>query len=322
MSKPEAARYRTTNWKSYNDALRRRGSLLIWLDKDMAWLADRAGRPGRPPVFSDAAIQFCLRVKVLFGLPLRQTTGMVSSILEMAGLDWPVRDYSTLSRRQKILPVQIPHRRAPGSLNLLVDSTGIKFLGDGEWLARKHGTHRRRQYRKVHLAMDTATGDIRGVEFTSSREGDSPVLPDLLDQIPADEQVGTVTGDGAFDTRRCHTAIVDRGGTAVIPIRKNGRLWKEDCPAALAIVLGPMADIVAPRNDILRATKRFGRANWKHWSGYHVRSRIEAKMRCLKSFGERIASRDPDRQAAEVHIRIALMNRFNALGTAEIKRVA
>ena len=310
MSKPEAARYRTTNWKSYNEALRRRGSLLIWLDKDMVWLANTVGRRGRPPVFSDAAIQFCLMVKVLFGLPLRQTTGMVASILKMAGLDWPVPDFSTLSRRQKTLAVQIPHRRAPGPLNLLVDSTGIKFLGDGEWLVRKHGTHRRRQYRKVHLAMDTATGDVRAVEFTSSREGDSPVLPDLLDQIPTDEQIGTVTGDGAFDTRRCHTAIVDRGGTAIIPIRKNGRLWKEDCPAARAC------------NDILRATKRFGRANRKVWSGYHVRSRIEARMRCLKSFGERIASQDPDRQAAEIYIRVALMNRFNAPGTAEIERLA
>lgn len=310
MTKPEPARYRTTNWKSYNDALKQRGSLLIWLDKDMAWMAIREGRSGRPPVFSDAAVQFCLMVTVLFSLPLRQTTGMVTSILAMAGLDWPVPDFSTLSRRQKTLAVQITHRRRAGSLNLLVDSTGIQFLGDGEWLARKHGTHRRRQYRKVHLAMDTATGDIRAVEFTSSREGDSPVLPDLLDQIPPDEQIGTVTGDGAFDTRRCHTAIVNRGGTAIIPIRRNGRLWKEDCPAARA------------RNDILRASKRFGRANWKHWSGYHVRSRIEAKMRCLKSFGERIASRDPDRQAAEVHTRVALMNRFNALGTAEIRRVA
>ena len=148
------------------------------------------------------------------------------------------------------------------------------------------------------------------MEFTPSREGDSPVLPDLLDQIPEDEQIGTVTGDGAFDTRRCHTAILERGGTAVIPIRRNGRLWKEDCPAARA------------RNDILRATRRFGRAIWKRWSGYHARSRIEARMRCLKSFGERIASRDPDRQTAEIHIRVALMNRFNALGTAEIERVA
>lgn len=276
----------------------------------MVWRAPKAGRNGRPPVFSDAAIQFCLMVKVLFGLPLRQTTGMVGSILEMAGLDWPVPDFSTLSRRQKRITVQITNRRAPGPLNLLVDSTGIKFLGDGEWLARKHGTHRRRQYRKVHLAMDTATGDIRAVEFTANSQGGSPVLPDILAQIPADEQIGTVTGDGAYDTRRCHTAILDRGGTAIIPIRRNGRLWKEHCPAAKA------------HNDILRATRRFGRATWKRWSGYHVRSRIEAKMRCLKFFGERIASRDPDRQTAEIHIRIALMNRFNALGTAEIERVA
>ena len=310
MSRPASPRYRTTNWKSYNDALKQRGSLLIWLDKEMVWRAPKAGSNGRPPVFSDGAIQFCLMVKVLFGLPLRQTIGMVASILSMAELDWPVPDFSTLSRRQKTITVQIPSRRAAGPLNLLVDSTGIKFLGDGEWLARKHGSHRRRQYRKVHLAMDTATGDVRAVAFTSSDKGDSPVLPDLLDQFPPDEQIGTVTGDGAFDTRRCHTAILERGGTAVIPIRRNGRRWKEDGPAAKA------------RNDILRATQRLGRAIWKRWSGYHARSRIEARMRCLKSFGERIASRDPDRQTAEIHIRVALMNRFNALGTAEIVRAA
>lgn len=159
---------------------------------------------------------------------------MVARVLKLADLDWPVPDFSTLSRRQRRITVQITNRRGPGPLNLLVDSPGIKFLGDGEWLARKHGTHRRRQYRKVHLAMDTATGDIRAVEFISSREGDSPVLPELLNQIPPDEDIGTVTGDGAFDTRRCHTAILDRGGTAIIPICRNGRLWKEDCPAARA----------------------------------------------------------------------------------------
>jgi len=310
MTKPAPTRYRTTNWASYNEALKRRGSLLIWLDKDMAWLGPKTGCNGRPPVFSSAAIQFCLMVKVLFGLPLRQTTGMVGSILQMAGLDWPVPDFSTLSRRQKTITVQMTNRRAPGPLNLLVDSTGIKFLGDGEWLARKHGTHRRRQYRKVHLAMDTATGDVCAVEFTSSDKGDSPSLPHLLDQLPRNEQIGTVTGDGAYDTRRCHTAIHDRGGTAVIPIRRNGRRWRDDCPAARA------------RNEILEATRRLGRAIWKRWSGYHVRSQIEAKMQCLKAFGERIASRGPDRQAAEVQIRVALMNRFNALGTAEIERVA
>ena len=184
------------------------------------------------------------------------------------------------------------------------------FRGDGEWLARKHGPSRRRQWRKVHIAMDTETGDIRAVEFTSSCQGDSPLLPDLLSQIPEGEEIATVTTDGPYDTRRCHAAIIARGAHAVIPIRRNGRAWKEDCPAALA------------RNEILCATRHLGSALWKKWAGYHIRSRVEAQMNCLKLFGERIMSRDPDRQTAEIHIRIALMNRFNALGQAEIERVA
>ncbi|SOC21303.1 DDE family transposase [Rhodobacter maris] len=219
-------------------------------------------------------------------------------------------DYTTLCGRQKTLAVQIPYRRAGASLNLLVDSTGIKFLGDGEWQARKHGVQGRRQWRKIHLAMDTATSDVRAVAFTSSSDGDSPVLPDLLDQIPEGEDIGTVTADGAYDTRRCHSTIIDREATAIVPVRNKARPWKADCPAAIA------------RNETLRATRYYGRAFWKRWTGYHVRSRIKAKMRCLKAFGERIASRDPDRQTAEIQIRIALMNRFSALGTAEIVRVA
>jgi len=127
MSKPSPARYRTTNWPGYNAALPKCGSLLIWLDKEMTWLASPDGRPGRAAVFSDAAIQFWLTIKVLFKLPLRQTTGMVASPLKLAGLDWAVPDHTTLSRRQKTLEVQIPYRRADGPVNLLVDSIGIKF---------------------------------------------------------------------------------------------------------------------------------------------------------------------------------------------------
>src|SRR6056297_2747632 len=169
MSKPCPARYRTTNWSSYNASLRKRVSLLIWVDKDMTWHAPRDGQPGRLPVFSDAAIQFCLSIKILFKLPLRQTAGMVASLLKLAGLDWPVLEFSTLCRRQKTLAVQVPYRRANGPLNLLVDSTGIKFPGDGEWQTRKHGPQGRRQWRKVHLAMDPATSDIRAVEFIPKR---------------------------------------------------------------------------------------------------------------------------------------------------------
>jgi len=308
MPKPFPTRYRTTNWSDYNAALRKRGSLSVWFDPEMVWLAGKTGKRGRPETFSDAAIQTCLTLKVLFGLPLRQTVGLVESLIQMAGLDWPVPDYSTLCRRQARIAVQVPYRTSGQPLNLLVDSTGIKFRGDGEWQARKHGPSRR-QWRKVHIAMDAGTGDVRAVEFTSSRQGDSPLLPNLLTQIPSEETIGTVTADGAYDTRRCHGAIIDRGAEAVIPIRRTRRAWKEDCPAAIA------------RNEILRATRRLGRTLWKTWSGYHVRSRVEARMNCLKLFGERIMSRDPDRQTAEIQIRIAIMNRFSALGRAEIKAV-
>ena len=161
---------------------------------------------------------------------------MVAALLQQAGLDWPVPDASTLCRRQKTLAVQIPYRRADGPLNLLVDSSGIKFLGDGalswfaskplpgpKWQARKHGVQGRRQWRKVHIAMDPATSDVRAVEFTPSRDGDSPVLPELLNQVPQDEPIGTVTADGAYDTRRCHTAVLERDAIPIILIRKNGR---------------------------------------------------------------------------------------------------
>ncbi len=274
-------------------ALARRGSLVTWFNPQAHWLAAPTGKRGRQLVFSDAAIQTCVTLKALFGLPLRQTIGMLFSLLKMADLDWAVPDDTTLCRRQKTLAVRIPYRRADGTLNLMVDiepvsatgsgepARGMKFLGDGEWQAGKHCVQGRRQWRKVHLAMDTATSAIRAVEFTPGSEGDGPVLPELLDQIPDAEEIGTVTADGAYDTRCCHTAIIDRQATAIIPIRKSGRPWKEDCPAAVA------------RSEPLRASRHDGRAFRKRWMGYHVRSRIEAKMRRLKAFGELIAARRP-----------------------------
>ena len=136
------------------------------------------------------------------------------------------------------------------------------------------------------------------------------MLPELLAQIPAEEPIGLVTADGAYDTRPCHLAIAARQASAVIPTRRNGRPWKENTPGALA------------RNDILRATRRLGRSIWRNWSGYHARSRIEAKMRCLKLLGERLMARTLDRQTTELHIRAALLNRFTRLGTPETQRVA
>ena len=125
MSKPAPTRYRTLNWPASNAALRERGSLTVWFDPRMAWHAAPSGKRDRQQTFSDAAIQACLTIKVLFSLPLRQTTGFVASLLKLAGLDWPVPDCSTLCRRQKTLAVQLPYRGSGGPLHLLVPSRDI-----------------------------------------------------------------------------------------------------------------------------------------------------------------------------------------------------
>ena len=293
---------KTTNWSDYNTALKQRGSLSIWFDAEMAWEAQPSGKRGRQQTYSDAAIQACLTIKVLFGLPLRQTTGFVESLLALTELDWSVPNFSTLCRRQKTLPVAIPYRGSSGPLHLLVDSTGIKAEGEGEWNARKHGGPKRRLWRKVHIGIDEETLEIRAVEVTTSSIGDAPMLPDLLNQIPPDEDISSVTADGAFDTRKCHDAIAARNAHAVIPPRKNAKLWKADTPGARA------------RNEAVRSSKYLGRALWRHLTGYHRRSRVETKMHCLKLLGQRLSARDFDRQVAEIQIRAAILNGFTALG--------
>jgi transposase len=302
MSRPNTPTYKTLNWPAYNEALKRRGSLTIWFDPAMSWDAAPTGKRGRQPTFSDAAIQTCLTMKVLFGMALRQTTGFVDSLLRLVGLDWTVPDFSTLCRRQKTLAVNIPYRGSRGPLHLLVDSTGIKVEGEGEWNARKHGGPKRRVWRKIHLGIDEQTLEVRAIEVTTSEIGDAPMLPELLNQIPPDQEIGSVTADGAYDTRKCHDAIAERGAAAVIPPRRNGKPWKADSAGATA------------RNEALRASRHLGRAIWRRWSGYHRRSRAETKMHCVKLLGQRLMARDFDRQVAEFHVRVAVLNGYTALG--------
>lgn len=212
--KPAPGRYKVTNWRQYSATLKARGSLTMWLDPGMHWLAQPNGKLGRDQTFSDAAIEFFLTIKCLYGLPLRQSMGMVQSLLALAGLDWPVPDFSTVSRCQKTLQVRLPYWPKKGELDLLGDSTGIKFLGEGEWKRCTHGAEYRRQWRKMHLAIDTQTLEIRAIEVTDNTTGDAPMLPELLTQISADEVIGNVSADGAYNARGCHDAIAQRGDSA------------------------------------------------------------------------------------------------------------
>lgn len=300
----------TRNWAEYNLSLKQRGSLSIWFDPEMTWEAAPSGRRGRQQAYSDAAIQACLTLKILFGLPLRQTTGFVASLLKLVGLEWSVPDFSTLCRRQKTLLVAIPYKGSAGPLHLLIDSTGIKAEGEGEWNARKHGGPKRRLWRKIHIGVDEETLEIRAIEVTSSSIGDAPMLPDLLNQIPPGQELGSVTADGAYDTLKCHDAIAARNAHAVIPPRKNAKLWKPDTPGARA------------RNEAVRSSKYLGRALWRQVTGYHRRSRVETKMHCVKLLGQRLSARDFDRQVAEIQIRAAILNGFTALGIPRTVAVA
>lgn len=184
-----------------------------------------------------------------------------------------------------------------------MDSTGIKVEGEGGWNARKHGGTKRRVWRKIHIGIDEKSLEIRAAEFTTSDVGDAPMLPDLLDQIPPEQEIASVTADGAFDTRKCHDAIAARGAAAIIPPRKNAKPWKPETAGAVAC------------NDILRTSKRVGRTIWRRWSGYHRRSRAETKMHCVELLGQRLSARDFDRQVAELQVRVAVLNGFTALGT-------
>jgi hypothetical protein len=203
MSTYHPKQYKTKNWPTYNRSLIARGSITLLFDETMQWYGQRQGKRGKPQRFSEAAIQFCLSIKVLFRLPLRPCTGFVGSLLKLARLDWAVPDYTTLCPRQEQLNVRISYTPSREGLHLLVDSTSIKFLGEGEWKRKKHGVGYRRQWRKVHLGIDAKTLQIRAIAVTDSSIGDSSALPEIIGQIPEAEMIATVTGDGAFDTRNC-----------------------------------------------------------------------------------------------------------------------
>jgi len=310
MTKPYPQKYRTTNWTAYNASLKSRGSLTVWFDPHMSWLGTPSGKRGRYQTFSDAAIQTCLMIKSLFQLALRQTTGFVESLIHLCGLAWTVPDFSTLSRRQKDIDIAIPYQSSQRGLHLLVDSTGIKMMGEGEWKRKKHGAEYRRQWRKLHIGIDADTLQIRAVAVTDSRAGDASVLPNLLDQIKCDESLLSVCGDGAYDTKDCHKAIAAREAAAIIPTRKNGKPWKEKTAGAAA------------RNETLKLTNLLGRTIWRQWSSYHRRSLVETKMRCVKLLGEKLMARDFDRQVNELHARIAVLNHFTMLGRPQTQVVS
>ena len=312
MSEPtKKATYRIRNWAEYDRALVRRGSLTVWVDQESldAWNHQGPPRWGARFIYSDTAIQCLLTLRAVFHLPLRATQGMARSVFELMGLDLEVPHYSTLSRRAADLKVDLA-RKSKGPLHLVLDRTGLKVYGEGEWKVRKHGYSKRRTWRKLHLAVDAETHEIQAVMVTEAKVDDAEAVDHLLK--PIDREIAGAAADGAYDKRKVYRVLEPRTGRILIPPRRNARIWKH----------GNSAGPPLPRDENLRHIRRSGRRAWKRDVGYHIRSLAETGMFRMKTiFGSGLASRRPECQVTEGAIRCRALNLMTHLGMPDSYKV-
>jgi|SRR6185369_9340486 IS5 family transposase len=266
---------------------------------------------GHPRTYTDTAITTMATLQEIYHLGLRQTEGLMESIGELLHLRVAIPDYSTLSRRRATVAIELPRTRSGEALHMVVDSTGVKVFGEGEWKVRQHGYTYRRTWRKIHVGVDEASGEVVAAVVTTNNYHDSQVLPDLLDQV--EEEIRQVAGDGAYDRRICYEAIRARHARATIPPQRNAKIWQHGNTKAERLA----------RDENLRRIRQVGRAAWKRESGYHRRSLAETTMFRLKTiFSERVTARGFAGQAAQLLVRCAALNRMTQLGRPDSYKAA
>jgi IS5 family transposase len=311
-TKPKPS-YRIRNWNEYDAALKQRGSLTFWIDEAVivGWInAQKSGRRGASKHYSDGAIALMATVQALFNLPGRQTEGFLESLFGLMGIDLPVPDHSTLSRRIGKVEVEMPVAPSQGGIHVVVDSTGVKVYGEGEWKVRQHGVDKRRTWRKLHVGVNEASGEILAVVASTHNVSDDEAFADLLAGI--EDEIEQVSGDGAYDKRKCYDEIAARGATPTIPPRKDAARWQDDSETGQ----------VHPRNRVLDRIEAVGRQQWKQESGYHRRSLAETTMFRFKTiFGGSLRRRRFDNQAVELFLKCAALNRMIQLGKPDSYKV-
>jgi len=309
-------RYRVTNWAEYNESLRNRGNLTIWITADARthWAAPRRGSPGGQRRYSDLAITLCLTIGMVYKLPLRQTQGLMRSISKLMKLDVPVPDFSTLSRRGRGLSLPAaPKTTRSDPVHLAIDSTGLKIFGEGEWLQKKHKTkEKRKSWRKLHLGLDLATGEIICAALTLDNVGDTTALPELVDQI--DAPVSRFLADGAYDGVPTDNLLQARIGETVeiiIPPPKNAALRTQS------------AHDPTFRDRRITEIQARGRMAWQSNSGYNQRSRIETQMGRWKTvIGPKLKARRFENQQTEARIGVTILNKMTELGRPKFEQIA
>ncbi len=312
----DKVQYRVINWAEYNESLRQRGDLTIWVSEEAqsVWSAPRRTSRGGQRRYSDLAIETCLMLRTAYHLGLRQTQGLMGSIGTLMGLDIRVPDYSTLSRRANGVSIaQVMRQAGSVPIHLVVDRTGLKIFGEGEWLAQKHNTKGiRRRWRKLHLGLDLASGAIGCAALTHDNVGDSTALPGLLDQL--DAPVTGFLADGAYDGSSTRNLLRQRYGETldvVIPPPKD------------AVIRPQSARDATVRDRHLGQIRSNGCMAWQTATGYNQRSRIETQMGRWKSvIGPKLKSRSFSRQITEVQLGRKVLNTMTALGRPVFERIS
>jgi hypothetical protein len=307
---------RVLNWADYDTSLRQRGSLTVWFSDDAiaAWRAAPRTTRGGQAWYSPLAILTALTLRAVFRLALRQTEGLIGSIINLLGLSLAVPDHSTLSRRAGTLI--LPRRSASigvddEPVHLLVDSTGLRLRGAGEWLVEKHGTKTRRSWRKLHIGMDANTGEIIAATLTTKDVDDAAQVCSLLDQING--PLGSFTGDGAYDQDSVYQTVTDRDSDAMVIV-----------PPRVTAALSDAAETEPTQRDLhLKSIVRKGRIGWQKASGYNKRSRVETAIGRFKQvIGNGLRFRKDENRAAEVAVAVDALNRMLRLGCPISVRIA
>lgn len=312
----QKATYRVRNWAAYNASLRQRGAITVWISQEVidGWRPRPMGRRprGGQVEYSDRAIECLLTLKAVFGLPYRQTEGLGQSILAVLKARVKAPDYTTLCKRSATLAVDLSPGVIRQAKHIVVDSTGLKVYGEGEWKVRQHGYSKHRTWRKLHLSVDEATQSLQAVVLTEAGVDDAQAGCDLLDQTPG--FIEQVSGDGSYDKRKFYEAAVDRGIEHItVPPQRNAHIWQH----------GNSSKPPLPRDQNLRRIRRVGRQRWKQETGYHRRSLAETAVFRFKTiFGNTLSARTLPRQITEARIKGAALNRMTQLGMPDSYKVA
>jgi len=303
--------YRVRNWKDYNKSLVQRGSLTFWFSKDLIdhWRTDKKDKCHGNQRYSNMVILCGLTLRQLFRLPLRATEGLMNSLIELIKLPVTTPNYSTLSRRGKTLEVKLGVDRQTKARHVLVDSTGIQVIGEGEWKKLRYGESRHQLWRKLHIAMDADHQTILAATMTESVRLDGNYLPGLIDQI--DGLIDQITGDGAYDKKNCYEKAYERNAKPVFPPQHDACIQRNKHKKNPALEARDKSITQIGRGQDREEKLK----NWKQTNIYHRRSLIETMMSRMKTiFGDQMRSRSLENQRTDLLIRCYAINKINSLG--------